>query len=172
MTQDPKIALEQFRNIIGYLQYENTAYWTRSGFLLASQAALLGFSARIVPTTAHVDNVPSMVISIALALLALAICWIGLKMIENSVTWINRWIGILEQIEPVAYGEIKVFRDLESPNDGPMSHFSRETAKYLIYVFVIAWFLLIVYSGYLLLSTPAPVNPELLQHKVQSSAPC
>jgi uncharacterized protein involved in cysteine biosynthesis len=149
MAEEQKIALEQFRNVVGYLQYENMAYWTRSGFLLATQAALLGFSARVVPTSTNALSAPAIAICVCLAVVALIICWIGLKMINNSITWIDRWIQILREIEPLAYGDRKVFRGTETSYGDPGKHFARDTAKYLIFVFVVAWLALLVYAGYL-----------------------
>jgi hypothetical protein len=149
MAEEQKIALERFRNVVGYLQYENTVYWTRSGFLLASQAALLGFGARVLPTSTGSNNASAIAICMVLALVALVICLIGLRMVDNSVTWINRWISILREIEPLAYGDMRVFRDTEASSEIPGKHFARDTAKYLIFVFVVAWLALLSYAGYL-----------------------
>ncbi len=38
-----KIAIERYRNIIGYLQYENSMYWTRRGLMLIAHSTLFGF---------------------------------------------------------------------------------------------------------------------------------
>jgi hypothetical protein len=148
MNEDTKIALERFRNVLGYLQYENTVYWTRSGFLLTAEAALLGFSARVVPTDTAIASWPALVLGLGLCAVGLILCWLGLRMIRNSLHWIDRWIQLLTVIEPTAYGEeLKVFRGLEASSAPTPSHFARDTAKYLIYVFVLAW---LAIAGYLL----------------------
>jgi|GEM_PF-6313821 len=146
MNDDQKLALEQFRNVIGYLQYENTVYWTRSGFLLTAEAALLGFNARVVPTSVSDASWPALGIAFGLCAVALVLCWLGLKMIENSLYWINRWIGLLQSMEPDAFGDkYKIFRDLDTSDGQASTHFARDTAKYLIYVFIVAWLMLLLY---------------------------
>jgi len=54
-VEDPKLALERYRNVMGYLQYENTAFWTRSGFMLVGQTALLNGLNRGLPMVSPTD---------------------------------------------------------------------------------------------------------------------
>ncbi len=156
MDENTKLALERYRNVIGYLQYENTVYWTRSGFLLTAEAALLGFNARVVPATIEDITWPALGMSMGLCVVALLICLLGLKMLENSVQWISRWLQLLTAIEPAAYGaDLQVFRGMNI--SGAPGHFARDTAKYVIYVFIGAWTLILVY-----LSVLSAIKVELI----------
>jgi hypothetical protein len=107
---DRKVALEQYRNVLGYLQYENTAYRTRSGFMLVAQAALPSPLARVTPLSSSQVNWYVVVLILGLATIGLMLCRLWWLAAEGPSWWIERWHDVLVKLEPRAYGDIEVFR--------------------------------------------------------------
>src|SRR5207253_1996939 len=140
-----KIALEQYRNVIGYLQYENTVYWTRSGFMLVAQVALLGFLARAFPTFEEKTGWIGGIVIIGLGVFGLILCYQWNRVNDGALWWINRWHSILLTIEPKAYEDIKVFRGAVDQTE---HHTDRRpvkiASKYVLLLFASIWGLSIV----------------------------
>lgn len=143
-----KIALEQYRNVIGYLQYENTTYWTRSGFMLIAHAALLGFLTRLLPDQPSAASWQSIGLTFGVSLFGLALSLLWMRAIQDAIWWINRWLTILLVLEPQAYGEINVFRDvpeLGDPNAPP--HRLRKVAEQVVWLFRAVWISGVLYAA-------------------------
>ena len=83
-----KEALEAYRNLVGYLQYENTVFWTRLGFIYVANAALL--AATIKPLESHLQD-PQSRISIVLVVLGIVgvlLCLAGDYFAKDGKIWI------------------------------------------------------------------------------------
>jgi hypothetical protein len=139
-----KLALERYRNVIGYLQYENGIFWTRVGFIIAAQAGLIAFDVQLLFSVLQKPNSLAFWFVGGICVLGLAICFIGLRTTSGSKRWIYRWRDILLKLEPDAYGEIEVFRGTENSAPGLPRHSTREAANHLLYVFVASWLVLLV----------------------------
>lgn len=146
-TKDPKIALEQYRNIIGYLQYENSTFWTRSGFMLVAHSALLGFLTRLLPEPVRDAPWLSITLSISISVVGLVLSLLWTRAIDGALWWIERWHRILVAIEPDAYGSTDVFRGAVGDDNQVAPHKSTRTvAKDVARIFRLAWIVAIVYT--------------------------
>lgn len=144
--KDPKIALEQYRNVLGYLQYENTIYWTRSGFMLVAHSALLGFLTKLMPSPDEA-NWQSIGLSFGISLFGLALSLLWMKALLSALWWINRWHGILLRLEPDAYGDIEVFRGaVAAEGDTKTRHGARRIAEQVALLFRLVWVAAILYA--------------------------
>ena len=144
MTDAQKLALERYRNILSYLQYEQAIYWTRVGFVITAQAALAGLGARFIYEALQVPTVLSIAMSAGICVMALSVGVIGIRTTTGSLRWIYRWQDILRKLEPDAYGEIEVFRGTEAKVPGLPNHSVRAAANHILYVFIAAWLILLV----------------------------
>ncbi len=143
MTEIQKLALERYRNILTYLQYEQAIYWTRVGFVITAQAALAGFGARLIYEALLNPTVLSMVMSSGICIVALSVAVIGIRTTTGSLRWIYRWQNILRKLEPDAYGDIEVFRGTEIKVPGLPNHSVRAAADHILYVFIAGWLVLL-----------------------------
>ncbi len=103
-------ALAQYQAVLGYLQYENSAYWTRSGFISVAQSALLGFYANLFvgPTT---NDCQKRVILAVISFVGLLLAFTWGSVTSKGDWWIRRWTDVLLQLEEKAFGkETEVFR--------------------------------------------------------------
>jgi hypothetical protein len=108
-VDDVKIALERYRNVVSYLQYENTMFWTRLGFTFTLQAIILGVALGALGRAS--ENSASAVLAEAACLLSVLVGLIGVLLAQQANKWIYRWISILEkELEETAYAKIEVFR--------------------------------------------------------------
>jgi hypothetical protein len=145
-NDEQKIALEKYRNILGYLQYENTIFWTRSSFIIVAQASILGFSFRLFPIEGN-PTWTQLFIILFVGVIGIVLCIIWAKMNKSSIFWINRWITLLKRIEPDAYGEIEVFRGIDDiSSEKAKVHSLRRASDYVRNIFLITWILFIGYS--------------------------
>lgn len=154
---DPKIALERYRNVIGYLQYENNTFWVRSGFMLVAHSALLGFLAKVLPEPTRNAPWMSIGVSVSIGMLGLALSFLWVRTIEGALWWIQRWQNILLELEPAAYGKIHVFRGVVDPgSDDRPHHSTRGTAKRVAILFRVTWISALLYTGYVALTKVMP----------------
>ncbi len=144
LLERQKIALERYRNVIGYLQYENAIYWTRVGFFITAQAALVGFGGRLLFDALGKFDTLGFWFAGGICVLGLALCTIGLRTTKGSLRWIYRWQSILRKLEPDAYGEIEVFRGTENGLPGLSGYSVRDAANHVLYVFGVSWLGLLI----------------------------
>jgi hypothetical protein len=144
------VALTRYGQVLGYLQYENTVYWTRVGFVMAAQAALIAFSANHMLAVQNPHSPLSLPVALGAGVLGLVLCLLGLRMVQGSVRWINHWHDLLRELELTAYGDIQVFRNTGSIARGGHSYAIKDAASQVMYVFIVAWLLLLtLLVGYL-----------------------
>jgi hypothetical protein len=136
---DQRIALEKYRNIIGYLQYENQTYWTRLGFVFAIQIGLVAFGSRVIVESLACSTLTSQVASTWISVLGVLICAVGFQMIRGAKLWIARWEDALVAIEPDAYGEQQIFRNAHRDLDRKSGFGLRELAAVILCLFLVTW---------------------------------
>ena len=147
---DPKLAIERYRNVIGYLQYENTTYWTRSGFMLVANSALLGMLSRSVPDPSASAPWLSVVVWQVVCMIGLYLSVMWIRALQGALLWISRWHDILLQLEPEAYGAINVFRDAVFPGDSrARRHEVRRVAERVARLFRLAWCFALIYGAFI-----------------------
>ncbi|MFC2125016.1 hypothetical protein ACFLU5_09410 [Bacteroidota bacterium] len=141
--------LEQYGMILSYHQYENSTFWTRSGFMLVAHSALLGFVVQIHPNfnpcLAQWDKI---VITSIMGITGLALLIIWWKALKLGERWITKWHTLLRHLEPKAFGDIKVFRrDDTSANSKSYKRIGvRKIAYSVVWVFLVLWSLVLIYG--------------------------
>jgi hypothetical protein len=131
--------LQRYGQVLSYLIYENTTYWTRSGLLLLAHTSLLGFTAIVLPPFSA-DALPERVLLLAVigfvGLLLARFWWTAIK---RGIDWIEDWHNLLLKLEPEAYGDIEFFRGKVGSRARPTRHNVRQVARRVAAVFVIIW---------------------------------
>lgn len=146
MNDEQKIKLEQYRNILGYLQYENRTYWTRSGFMIVAQTILFRFITQKLPLVKEEDfwfNITAVAFSCILGFYLTSL-WRTIN--KSGKWWIERWHSILLELEPDAYGDIEVFRgvvDNTKKTDARPS--VKQVVEQVTTVFLLIWILSSIY---------------------------
>jgi hypothetical protein len=144
------VALTRYGQVLGYLQYENTVYWTRVGFVMAAQAVLIAFGAKLTLEVQKPHSPLSLPVALGSGVLGLVLCLLGLRMVQGSVRWIDHWHKTLHALEPIAYGGTQVFRDTDHTVRGNHNYSAKDAASQVMYVFIVAWLLLLtLLAGYL-----------------------
>jgi len=96
------LRVRQFGVVAGYLQYENSVYWTRSQLFLVGNSALVGLLATALPLTASVSW--SRIYTLAVAFtLGLILCILWLKILLAACGWIDHWHKQLRHLEQTAF---------------------------------------------------------------------
>jgi hypothetical protein len=108
-------ALKQFDILIGQLRFEHTIMWTRIGFMMVAQAALLGFFASAVDKIEKVETWPGWVrllVELAFPFVGFSLVVIFWQMKVATDWWTHRWYGLLEGREKAAFDDVDLFRNL------------------------------------------------------------
>jgi hypothetical protein len=123
-SRNGKTHLEQYRIVIGYLQYENQTYWTRSGLFLSANAIIFSILGKMV------TEVDSMKFHLAvfwvvfiggLVGMGISALWINLN--SSAKFWINRWHTVLKNLESQAFGNTELFRGVQNELSSIKSQF-------------------------------------------------
>lgn len=142
-----KIAIERYRNVIGYLQYENTIYWTRTGLMLIAHSTLFGFLTKVLQEIGSKQTWFDITMAFSVSIVGLLLSILWTRLLEGSLWWIERWHQVLLDLEPVAYGAINVFRGVvgASADEGPHQR-TRGIARQLAVLFRAIWIASLAYS--------------------------
>ena len=136
---DADRSLEQYRVLMSYLQYENSAYWMRANYFLLANSIVFGFTIRVVTSAASLRE-PTSVAAIAVCSVAgfilVRLWW---KALEAGAYWCDRWEDLLRQIEPSAFGPLAVLRDIDNHLEQPPIRRARSVARATVLLFVGLW---------------------------------
>lgn len=105
-----KIELERYRNVIAYLAYENAAFWTRSAAMLVVNVALLGGVFGLMSRPPEKPASGYWALLLLAPALGLIVSTLWFLTLFGARWWIRRWLAVLVELEPLAYGEQKVMR--------------------------------------------------------------
>jgi len=141
-------ALEKYAVVLPYLAYENTTFWTRSGFFLVVHAGLLAFVATSgLPTRASLPD--KMILSIAIAVIGIVIGVAWLLALFAGNYWIDRWHAVLVKLEPDAFEDLSILRG-KVPNQETRALLPHIGSKFIVYfvagVFTVLWVALLFWS--------------------------
>lgn len=124
------LALRRYDVVLRYLSTENSLYWTRSQFFLAANAGLLAFGLARLPSSGFTWRVllPSAFITI----LGFALSCVWLLALNKASRYRDRWRNVCIALEPVAFGEVEIFRNVPRLGLGRL-------AKATVCFFLILW---------------------------------
>jgi hypothetical protein len=133
-----EVVLRQYDIIMAHLRFDHTLFWTRFGFLLVSQIGMLGFfQSTFAATQANLSS-NALLVCVVLPLVGLVLVYLFHCISVISYSWIEHWISNLNLIEPVAFGDIKLFRDFSPPIKLGTSS-ARQLATRFMYLFGCLW---------------------------------
>jgi len=141
----PPHRLEQFGQVMSYLQYENSVAWDRANFYLLASTALLGLGAASLLPLGKAPEWEKVIILSVLCLAGLRLSYLWKRMLDAADYWQNYWHEILRNLEPEAFGELKLFRVPLPEQGGPARPRVRELGRQTLMLFVILWGLLLAY---------------------------
>ncbi len=143
---DNTTTLERFGQVMSYLQYENSMYWERGSFFMLASTALFGFMAtNLLPlgATPRWEKVLVLLV-VSVAGGALTVLWH--RSLHAAEWWIDRWHKILRDLEPRAFGDTVLFRELPPDKGGPPRIRMRSITKWTLVLFYVLWGMAVVYS--------------------------
>jgi hypothetical protein len=135
---EKEFAIRRFDTLTRYYSYETTMYWSRSQFFLVANAALLGFAASNL-IRATVDH-PYLLGLLCAFGAVLSLFWY--LTLRAGQYWTERWERVCIALEPMAMGDVEVFR-----NCRPTWHIStKKMARITAWLFIIVWIAAMLYS--------------------------
>lgn len=114
-----RVALERYRIVAAYLQYENTIYWQRGQLFLVASAALFGFASQNLPLLSAAQPIEEVIVCLGLALAGLVLANLWHRSLRAGEFWVHHWHDVLRSLEPQAFGEHRLFRNFEADAVGP-----------------------------------------------------
>lgn len=140
-------ALEKYGIMLSYLAYENSTFWTRSGFFLVVHAGLLAF---IATSGLPIRSSPldKMIPSIAITVIGIMLGIAWLLALAGGNYWIDRWHSVLVTLEQDAFKNLNVLRGAVWAEGGETKQSTRAFlahigGKYIAYfvaiVFTVLW---------------------------------
>lgn len=156
-----KLANERYRTVSAVFTYENSIYWTRSGFMLVAQAACLSGALRLLE--AEKPTTRASLLLVGASAFALVLCWAWLRIIKAGIWWTDRWTRILRKLEPAAMDdsketEIWVLRMDSNEWSKPPANANeqriastRQAPRFIAWAFVVVWTIALLIGGYNLL---------------------
>jgi hypothetical protein len=127
-----EMALKRFDALFRYLAYENTVYWTRSQFFLFANIGLLALTANKFPIDGKSPSLAGVLILAAPVAIGFLTSLLWLVIMRKAEKWIDHWVGLCIELEPLAFGDQKVWR--ETPETGLKS-----IAKVIACLFIVLW---------------------------------
>lgn len=148
VPEDDGQALERYRIVMGYLQYENSVFWQRGHFFFLTSAALFGFVSSRLPLLTRNSSWENVGATLVMSIAGLVLCLLWKRALDAGNFWIAHWHHILrDQLEPLAFPEdIRVLRDFGPEPADPRRVKARLVAEGPIYLFMVLWLLLAVLS--------------------------
>ena len=138
---DRDLALRRYAPILGYLQYENTVYWTRFHVFLLANSAFLALIANGLPFSTAVvwARLYTLMVAASAGLILSFLWW---RVMIAARGWIDRWHAILQELEPLAFVHIQIWRGYDvAEGRFPIKRITQATVG----LFVAMWMLVIIY---------------------------
>lgn len=145
---DGKTALERYRIIMGYLQYENSIFWQRGHFFFLTSGALFGFVLSKLPLLTENSSWEIVGTTLIMSIAGLSLCYYWKRALDAGDFWVAHWHHILrDQLEPLAFpDDVRVFREFKPESGDPHRVEARLAARGPLYLFSILWILLVLLS--------------------------
>ena len=153
------LSIRRYQAAVGFMAYENTVFWTRAGFFLVAETALLGFIGSNLPEYGaeyvSVQAVGALVLSIV-GLVMSRLWWLALR---RGEFWILERKRVVDQLEEAALGELQMIRGEDPELLGPRRGGAKAVAYHLVRLFFTVWFLLALYTSAVLVNALVEGKP-------------
>lgn len=163
----PTGGMVRYGQILQYLSYENTVYWTRHNFFMLCNTGLLwALIGNLFPKEKEL-SCQAKVLFAVLCVVGIAWSIIWHRTLDKSTIWLNKWHTLLKRLEPAAYGDLLVFRQTKEEEQKKIESGDNESVKTLalcmVRLFIVVWLILLAYGvsrlfGYF----PVPSPPVTL----------
>lgn len=151
-SDETKFALERYRIVAAYLQYENTVYWQRGQLFLVASTALFGFSVQNLPLVSSGDQpIERVIVCAMLSIAGLILAWLWHRSLMAGEFWLHHWHALLRSLEKSAFGDHLLFRDFTPDSSSPPRVRARSVTVGAVRLFYFLWGLLLAYSIVVLL---------------------
>jgi hypothetical protein len=138
-------ARHRYQILMNYLATEGQIFWSRSQLFLVASAALLGFvTTRLPPVVLSTPWDQIITVGVG-AFGGLCLCRLWHRALKAGNFWIDRWEHLLTRLEPEAFGDLEVRRNVAQRPGGPARVSSRQVAFDAVWLFVILWSLVLLY---------------------------
>ena len=139
--------LTQYGQVLSYLQYENTVHGERSNFFLIATTALLAFAAGGFLPLKKSDSWEKLGIYFVVSVAGLLLTVLWCLSTKAGNFWLDHWHKILrEDLEPAAYGDLKIHRMPPPDAGGPRRTRIRTINKWTLRLFLWIWSLSVLYA--------------------------
>jgi hypothetical protein len=112
--------LQQYGILMSYLQYENAVYWERANFFLVASVAFFSFVVTNLPPLRPQTPWEQVLIFLVASLTGLCLSYLWWRGLQIGEFWIDHWHSLLRQLEPDAFGELKVLGGFKQREGGPL----------------------------------------------------
>lgn len=125
--------LKQYEIIVGHLRFEHTAFWSRFGFMLVAQTALLGFYSQTLLEHLRTPRPQTLAAGGVFVLAGLVLACFFSRIHAAADWWVDHWTALLCRIEGAAFGPLVLLRGVTPPSS------SRRWAGRVFTVFIALW---------------------------------
>jgi hypothetical protein len=125
--------LKQYEIIVGHLRFEHTAFWTRFGFLLVAQTALLGFFSQALLEHLRTPRPHTLAAAAVFVVAGVVLAFFFSRIHAAADWWVDHWTALLCRIEGAAFGPLVLLRGVSPPGS------SRQWAGRVFAVFIALW---------------------------------
>jgi hypothetical protein len=132
------LALRRYDTILKFHIYESTIYWTRNQFFGLLNAALLAFFAAV-----YRDGKYELIFITTLGAVT-SLLWVCTIFVSDD--WLRRWQSICVQLEPLAFGDIDIFRNIGTP--GRWGDHIKWLAKAAAFLSFATWIIVIGFTAW------------------------
>jgi hypothetical protein len=138
-------ALKRYDIVMSHLRFEHNQFWTRFGFMMVSETALLGFLVLLLINAVPGPKLGPLVFAVPISVMAITLLLHFRRLHDITAYWIQHYLEIIDNLEPQAFGELEVGRHrVRAKAPGHL----RDVALRITWLLLLIW--VIVSSGVLI----------------------
>lgn len=141
------VALERYRILMAYLQYENATYWARANFFLVANSLIFGFVVRALTGPSPILRPPTIVAIGLSGVVGFYLTTLWKDALDGGGYWCDRWERILRELEPAAFEQTHVLRRIENPQERAPTKRARRVAERTVTLFLVVWGASLAYAA-------------------------
>jgi hypothetical protein len=135
-----ELILKQYDILMQQNRFEHTSFWTRFGFMMISQMALLGFFLNLLLNGLKETNPRYLLLTLPLCLVGLTLVYFFYRLQKITKWWVDRWLELILRLEQGAFADINVVRKASEQSPGSV----RRVATWFTSLFAIIWSLAVI----------------------------
>jgi hypothetical protein len=132
-STDHDVAVKQYAILLPALLHEANGIWIRSGLFAAGNAALFAGTVQVYARPGQ----NAQLYFLAITGVVLCSCW--WEIVHHGSVRQDHWEELLRRIEPHAFGDIPVIRNIRNDNRQKKTPRGRTICRALVLVFSVIW---------------------------------